>query len=255
MPRPKIYAHRGASAYAPENTMPAFELACEMGADAFELDVHLTKDGKAVVIHDDTVDRTGDGSGAVESMTYEELSGLDFSNGMEDFSGVKIPLLEEVFGLAYRKSVFVNVEIKENRLQNSYPILDRVLEIEKRCGMFGNVIYSSFNHYLLRELKKISESIPIGILYLGGLVDVWEYAEKLGAQAVHPYYACLGDSALAPECHRRHIAVNAWTVNDEADILAAIRAGADGIISNRPDAVGETIRRFAEGVPQKVKKE
>ena len=245
MQRPKRLAHRGASAYAPENTIPAFDLACEMGADAFELDVHLTKDGKAVVIHDDTIDRTGNGSGPVDGMTYEELLAYDFSNGMESFAGVRIPLLEEVFDLAYQKNIFVNVEIKENQIRDSYPILEKVLEIEKRCGMFGNVIYSSFNHYLLRELKSISGDIPAGILYLGGLVDVWDYAERLGVQAIHPHYICLGDRDLVSECHGRHIAVNAWTVNDEEDILAVVLSGADGIISNRPDVVGETIRRAA----------
>lgn len=114
----KILAHRGASAYAPENTLPAFQLACEMGADGFELDVHLTKDQQVVVIHDETIDRTSNGTGNVEEMTYEKLLDLDFSNNKEGYKEVKIPLLEEVFELASKNNMFVNVEIKEDRIKS-----------------------------------------------------------------------------------------------------------------------------------------
>lgn len=241
MAQPTIFAHRGASAYAPENTMPAFELACEMGAEAFELDVHLTGDGKAVVIHDEDIGRTSNGTGPVESMTYEELLTYDFSNGKEQFAGVKIPLLEEVFDLAYRKNIFVNVELKENRFLNPYPVIETVLNVEKNSGMTGSVLYSSFNHYLLRELQMRSPSSATAILYAGGLVDVWEYAEKLGVRAVHPHFLCLNDASLVAQCHERGIAVNVWTVNEQPEILAAIRAGVDGIITNRPDAVREKL--------------
>lgn len=217
--------------------MPSFEMACEMKADAFELDVHLTRDGKVVVIHDDTIDRTSNGSGAVESMIYSELLEFDFSNGRENFSNVRIPLLDEVFEFAHQKNIFVNVEIKENQYKNNFAIIDKVLVIEKKYGMSENVIYSSFNHYALRDLKKVSKSIPTGILYLGGLVDIWEYAEKLEAQAIHPHFTSLGDKELVGECHRHQIAVNPWTVDGENDILAMLQAGVNGIISNKPDVV------------------
>lgn len=241
----RIHAHRGAAAYAPENTMSSFEMAYEMGADAIELDVHLSKDGKVVVIHDDTVDRTSNGSGTVRDMTYAELLELDFDNGKVGFSKTKIPLLEEVFKFAYQRNIFVNVELKENFYQNGFPIIEKALEIEKEYGMSENVIYSSFNHYLLRDLKKISKSIPAGILYLGGLVDIWEYAEKLEVQAIHPHYLCLGDKDLVTRCHDHHIAVNPWTVDSESDILAMFQAGVDGIISNKPDVVKKVCSQFS----------
>lgn len=243
----RIYGHRGAAAYAPENTMSSFAMAYEMGADAIELDVHLSKDGKVVVIHDDTVDRTSNGSGSVKDMTHAELLELDFSNGKVGFLKAKIPLLEEVFEFAYQKNIFVNVELKENLYQNGFPIIEKVMEIEKKYQMSENVIYSSFNHYLLREIKKISKSIPTGILYLGGLVDIWEYAEKLAAQAIHPHYLSLNDKDLVTQCHNRHIAVNPWTVDSEPDILAMLQAGVDGIISNKPDAVKKVCSQFNLG--------
>jgi len=240
----RIYAHRGAAAYAPENTMPSFEMACEMGTDAFELDVHLTKDGKVVVIHDDTVDRTSNGSGAVSSMTYAELLEMDFSYGKEGFEKVRIPLLNEVFEFAHKNNIFVNVELKENLYQDAFPIIEKVLKIEKEYGMSENVIYSSFNHYLLRDLKKVSKNISTGLLYVGGLVDIWEYAKKLEAQAVHPHYSCLSYKNLVTECHSQQIAVNPWTVDSESDILEMLQSGVDGIISNKPDIVKKVCNQF-----------
>lgn len=244
---PRIFAHRGASDRAPENTLPAFELACSLGADAFELDVHLTADGEIVVIHDETVDRTSNGTGRVREMTYEELSALDFSNGKPGYADVRLPLLADVLRLAQRNGVCVNVEIKEYSLADAPELLRRLLELEKSCGMSGRILYSSFDHYLLRELKKLSAETPTAVLYADGLADVWEYAEKLQAQAVHPYFACLSDPALVPECHIRHLKVHPWTVNREEDLEAAFRAGVDGVITNRPDLAKRVRDRIFPG--------
>lgn len=240
----KILAHRGASAYAPENTLPAFQLACEMGADGFELDVHLTKDQQVVVIHDETIDRTSNGTGNVEEMTYEKLLDLDFSNNKEGYKEVKIPLLEEVFELASKNNMFVNVEIKEDRYKESYPIIEKVLEIEKKYHMTGKVAYSSFNHYILKELKKISTNIPTGILYDCGMVDIWEYSKKLKAQAIHPYYRCLQNRKIVEECKKRNIIIRPWTIDREEDIRYFLELEVDAIISNRPDIVKRIKNNF-----------
>lgn len=248
---PRIFAHRGASERAPENTLPAFELACGLGADAFELDVHLTADGEIVVIHDDTVDRTSNGTGRVREMTYEELSALDFSYGKPGYADVRLPLLADVLQLARRNGVCVNAEIKEYSPSGSPELIRRLLELEKSCGMSGRILYSSFDHYLLRELKRVSAEAPAAVLYANGLVDVWDYAEKLHAQAVHPFFACLSDPALVPECHIRHLMVHPWTVNREEDLEAAFRAGVDGVITNRPDLAKRVRDRiFSEDGPQ-----
>ena len=105
----KVWAHRGASAYAPENTIPAFQMAMEMGADGLELDVHESSDGKLMVIHDERIDRTSNGTGRVVDMTCQQLKKLDFSNGMPGYKDVRIPTLREVYGLIKDSRMTVNV--------------------------------------------------------------------------------------------------------------------------------------------------
>ncbi|MBZ4670307.1 MAG: glycerophosphoryl diester phosphodiesterase [Oscillospiraceae bacterium] len=230
-----VMAHRGASFYAPENTMPAFELAKELGADGIELDVQLTKDGKLVVIHDDEVDRTSNGHGRVSEMSYSELCTLDFSAGKDGYKNTKIPLLEEVFEFASREGIFVNVEIKDDSCAKTFPIADKVIEAEKKYNMTGNVTYSSFNHYILRYLKNISQDIPVSILYVGGFVDIWEYAKKLDCDGIHPHYSALADKNIILECHKLGIKVRPWTVDSEEQMKFALDLGVDSLITNLPD--------------------
>jgi glycerophosphoryl diester phosphodiesterase len=230
-----VMAHRGASFYAPENTMPAFELAKELGADGIELDVQLTKDGKLVVIHDDEVDRTSNGHGRVSEMSYGELCALDFSAGKDGYKNTKIPLLEEVFEFASREGIFVNVEIKDDSCAKTFHIADKVIEAEKKYNMTGNVTYSSFNHYILRYLKNISQDIPVSILYVGGFVDIWEYAKKLDCDGIHPHYSALADKNIILECHKLGIKVRPWTVDSEEQMKFALDLGVDSLITNLPD--------------------
>ena len=151
---PLIYAHRGASGHAPENTLEAFRLAMEMGADGFELDVHMSKDGELVVIHDETVDRTTDGTGLVRDLTLNQLKSLDASNGMDAYRCVKIPTLAEVFHLIRHTRHIVNVEIKTDEW--FYPqIEEKCLALAKETGIEDRVIYSSFNHFTLRKLRQL----------------------------------------------------------------------------------------------------
>ena len=111
-----VLGHRGASGYAPENTLEAFKLAMDMGADGFELDVHLSKDGELVVIHDETVDRTTDGTGFVGEMTLAQLKALDAWNHKEGYQGARIPTLAEVYDLIRDTDHIVNVEIKTDNI-------------------------------------------------------------------------------------------------------------------------------------------
>ena len=150
----KVWAHRGASGYAPENTIPAFKLAVEQKADGVELDVHLSSDGKLMVIHDETVDRTSNGTGRVVDMTCQELKKLDFSNGMPGYKDVRIPTLKEVYGLLKNTNLTINVEIKCD-VVIYYGIWDKVIELEREMGMQGRIIYSSFNHYVLMKLREV----------------------------------------------------------------------------------------------------
>ena len=147
----KVFAHRGASAYAPENTLAAFRLAEEQGADGIELDVQLTKDGQVVVIHDENIDRTGTGTGAVRDYTLEELRKLSFHNHMEAYEGEKIPTLEEVLTFVKQGRMEVNIELKTGVYW--YPEIEKkTIEIVKKAGMEERVIYSSFNHYSVQKI-------------------------------------------------------------------------------------------------------
>ena len=142
----KVFAHRGASAYAPENTLAAFRLAEEQGADGIELDVQLTKDGQVVVIHDENIDRTGTGTGAVRDYTLEELRKLSFHNHMEAYEGEKIPTLEEVLTFVKQGRMEVNIELKTGVYW--YPEIEKkTIEIVKKAGMEERVIYVFHRKY------------------------------------------------------------------------------------------------------------
>lgn len=237
----KIWAHRGASAYAPENTIPAFKLAMEMGADGIELDVHLSADDKIVVIHDEWVGRTTDGKGRVADMTCQDLKKLSASNHMEGFEKARIPTLKEVYGLVQNSGILVNVEIKCDSIIY-YGIWDQLIELEREMNMNGRVIYSSFNHYVLIKIRERDPEAKIAILYDNAMVDPWVYANYLKANAIHPYYrAAINSPGLIKGCKAHNVEVNAWTVNEASVIRELVDAGVDGIITNVPDIAKQTI--------------
>lgn len=231
----QIFAHRGASCTAPENTLPAFEQAAALHADGVELDVHLSADGQLVVIHDDTVGRTTNGIGVVHQMTLEQLKMLDASMGKAGFAGVKIPTLEEVYRLLQPTGLQVNVELKENEYDNGFAVIPKVLALEEAYGMSGRVFYSSFNHYALREMKRLSAKIQTGLLYAAALVDVWDYAASVPADAIHPNFFTLRDKNLVLQCHAFDIAVRPWTVDTEADLQNMFEQNVDTVITNDPE--------------------
>jgi len=239
----KVWAHRGASAYAPENTIAAFRMAMEMGADGVELDVRLSADGRLMVIHDDTVDRTSEGTGRVREMTCQELKKLDFSCGMPEYAGVRIPTLREVYGLMKKSYMTVNVEIKCEEADDS-GMCDKLLRLEREMGMQGRVIYSSFNHYALQKLRELDPDAEIGLLYEGALVDPWVYAKYLNANAIHPsYQAALGCPGLLEGCAHNGVAVNAWTVDRREYVSELAVKGANAVITSCPDVALKALGR------------
>ena len=171
----KIFAHRGASGYAPENTLAAFRLAEEQGSDGVELDVQLTKDGEVVVIHDEKIDRTSTGTGFVRDYTLEELKKFSFHNHMEAYEGETIPTLEEVLNLLKPGKMEVNIELKTGIFW--YPeIEEKTMEIVKKTGMEDRVIYSSFNHYSIQEVRRLNPEAETAYLYGDVILDVEKYA-------------------------------------------------------------------------------
>lgn len=229
-----VYGHRGASGYAPENTLEAFELAAKMGAAGVELDVHLTKDDELVVTHDEKIDRVSDGHGLVMAHTLRELKGLKFNKTHPEYENATIPTLREVFELLLPTGLHINVELKNSEI--FYPKLEeKCIELAAKLGMTERVLYSSFNHYSIKHIKEIAPSIPCGLLYDATLYHAWDYAKALGADALHPMYTEL---LIPGECEKAHalgLEVNPWTVNEETDLRMAFAAGADRVITNYPD--------------------
>ena len=185
MNKVKILAHRGASAYAPENTLEAFRLAMEQGADGIELDVQMTKDGELVVIHDETIDRVSNGNGAVRDYTLEELKQFSVSNHFEQYPDVKIPTLREVLELVKPGTMEINIELKTGIYW--YPQIEqKVLELVKEEGMEERIIYSSFNHYSVQKIRELSPEAETAYLIGDVMLDVADYTRNTGIKGLHP---------------------------------------------------------------------
>lgn len=236
----RVLGHRGAAFYAPENTLPSFELALSQGADGVELDVHLSKDGELIVIHDERLDRTTNGTGFVKDHTLEELKALDASYGKQGYEGVKIPTLSEVYGLFKDNDKLINVEIKTDIFD--YPgICEKLLALEDGMGMGGRIIYSSFNHYTVKEMKALRPGSKVGLLYMCGIVSPWDYAKAIGAECLHPHFIAMSRTPdMAEECIRAGIETNVWTVDESAWMERLLKLGVTSIITNKPD-LGRTV--------------
>lgn len=230
----QIWAHRGASAYAPENTLEAFRLALDMGADGIELDIQLSADGELMVLHDDTIDRTSSGTGRLSDMTLWQLKELDFSMGMSQYAGARIPTLREVYRLLAKRDVIVNVEIKAEE-GNYEQICKKALALEREMEMQGRILYSSFNHYALLTMRQQDPLAKIGLLYECVMVNPQLYAKRIGADAIHPSRYTLLVPGVVRRCHRAGIRVHTWTVDDPISIRMMLEKGVDAIITNKPD--------------------
>lgn len=230
----KVWAHRGASGYAPENTLEAFALAAEQKADGVELDVQLTKDDRLVVFHDETIDRVSGEHGFVKDFTLEELKRLNVNRTIPGYKAVQIPTLEEVYDLLKGTGMTINVEIKSSIIW--YPDIERkTLELTKKMGMQDKVIYSSFNHYSIRKLKELDASVETGILYGDVLCDINNYCKNVGAEALHPIYCHRYMDSIWKEYMESGLPLHIWTVNEEADMKFFMENNVDAIITNYPD--------------------
>jgi len=243
--RPLNLAHRGASAYAPENTLAAFRLAAEMGADGIELDAKVSRDGAVVIMHDATVDRTTDGAGRVSELTLAELKRLDAGSKFgAQFAGERLPTLDEVFD-AVGDKLIVNIELT-NYDSRGDDLEFKVIELIARRGLADRVMVSSFNPLSLRKVKQAAPHIVCGLLYSPDspiyMRQTWGAPLVPRLAARHPQYRMV-DADLVRKYHARGQKVNVWTVNEEADLRRMIEAGVDAIMTDKPLA----LQRMLEG--------
>ncbi|MGN0205551.1 MAG: glycerophosphodiester phosphodiesterase [Coprococcus sp.] len=234
MYRTKIWAHRGASGYAPENTLEAFNLAVRQKADGVELDVQMTKDGQLVVIHDESIERVSDGTGYVKDFTLRELREFNFNRTRPEYARVQIPTLAEVYECLKPTGMTINVEMKTGVY--AYPGLEEILvALTEKMGMTKQVVYSSFNHLSVAKVKALSSEAKTGILYVDVMVDTVDYARRIGVDALHPGLWHMQMPGLAEEWLKSPLDVHVWTVNEERDLEEMIGLGVDAVITNYPD--------------------
>jgi len=250
----KIWAHRGSSGFAPENTMPAFEIAKALNVDGIELDVQMTKDGELVVIHDEKIDRTSDGCGWVKDFTLEELRQFNFAKNKPIYGFVTIPTLREVYELFQGTDYVINVELKTsviaydgrdvtevgtNGVLDNRCIEEKVHELTVEMGMEKQVIYSSFSHASVLKMQKYVTEEKTAILFSDGWLEVVKYGMQHNVGALHPalYYQELEE--MVKEAHGKGMKVHVWTVNEEEYALKLRDMGVDAIITNHPGKMRE----------------
>lgn len=236
--RPLIFAHRGASKAAPENTLPAFEAAIRLGADGVELDVQYSSDGALVIFHNDTLEKTSDGAGRVTAHTLAELRALDAGSWFgPSFVGTRIPILDEVLDLLKGK-LLVNVELKVLGTLRSGMGADAVKAIRAH-GMADQVVISSFNPFALRQAKEAGPEIECALLLAHDLPGWmrWGCTRRYSrADGLHPDSDMVDETYMA-RARQLGMPVRVWTVDDEAATRRLIALGVDAIITNVPDVL------------------
>ena len=228
----KVQAHRGASKERPENTMSAFRRALELGADGIELDVHLLCDGTIIVRHDSDLGRCESIEGNIYNYSKENIKSFSVGSWFsEEYKNEVIPYFTEVLEFLKGNELFLNVEIKPGTFFIDASV-EKVLKLLEKYNMANRCIISSFNHYMLKEIKEKFPRYKVGILYSYPYkYDVINYCKKHGFDAVHPYYKSI-DKQFVDACHQNGILVNVWTVDAPEDLQRMKEYGVDTVISN-----------------------
>lgn len=226
------FGHRGACGHEPENTLRSVRRALELGADGIEVDVYLV-DGHLVVIHDDTLNRTTNGTGPVVEKSFAYLRSLDAG------LGERIPTLEEVFDAANRRAV-VNVELKGPG--TAEPVV-RLIERFVQTGgwRYEDFLVSSFDLAQIQTAKKLLPEIRTGALIEKAQPGLVEFAERLGAWSLHPGKRCVTPELVA-DAHRRGLKVLVFTINRPAEFASMVALGVDGVFTDYPDRVVAFLR-------------
>ena len=234
----ELFAHRGYSSKYPENTMISFRSAMNYAIDGIELDVHMTKDGRVVVIHDEKVNRTTNGKGYVKDMTLEEIRDLDAGSKFNPlFKGEKIPLLEEVMKLLEPTNLKLNIELKSDVFPY-YGMDMEVLKLVEKYGMQHRTIISSFDHETLIRIAEVAPRIETAPLFSNIIVEPWTYAKRIEAKAIHiSGYYMMRQTAI--EALKEGAKVRVYTINDEAHMDLLWKAQVKGFFTDEVEKAVE----------------
>lgn len=236
LPHPSIFAHRGASIHAPENTIAAFELAIQQGCDGIEFDVMLSGDNHVMVIHDNDLSRTTGVHGKISELSEASISELDAGSFFDiQFQNERIPTLDQVLEVIGSRT-FLNIELKNyESIYDNLP--EYVAEIVKNHGLHSNILFSSFNPIALRKINKLLPLIPIGLLALPGLKGWWARSfigrRITNYQALHPEFHDISPN-LVQKAHRNNTRIHTYTVNNSNDIQRLLKMNVDGIFTDDP---------------------
>lgn len=238
MRSPWVIAHRGASGLAPENTLAAFQRAVELGATFIETDLHVTRDGRFVAIHDETLDRTTNGKGEVEDFTLDELRQFDAGFWFDrDFAGERIPTLPQILDFSSAHDVVFYLELKYSAITGMDHALAAALQ---KADHAARSVVISFDSGTLAPLRRIDPSIMVGLLVEDRQIDCVAAAQGLGARQL-----CVKSSLVTPalveQAHRADLKVVTWTVNSATAMRSMISAGVDGIMTDFPDRLRAVI--------------
>ena len=238
---PWVIAHRGASAVAPENTMAAFRRAVEMGAECIETDLHLSRDGRLVIVHDTTLNRTTSGDGLVKNYTFNELRELDAGRWFSpEFAGERMATIEELLDYAGQADLSLFLEIKGGA---GYGVERAVISALRGRKESKATVVLCFDASVLDRIHQLDRLLMTGLLFDSGGEDMVKEAVRVGARQIGPRGDCVTPELVA-DAHRRGLKVIAWTINEAAQMRALASAGIDGIITNYPDrlvAVRDTL--------------
>lgn len=242
----KIIAHRGSRGTRPENTLEAFREALKVASDGIELDVHLSKDGEVVVIHDETVDRTTSGKGYVKDMTVQQLKALDAGSWFDPiYSDARIPTLQEVLTLLADNHFagVLNIELKTDVFQ--YPAIEeKVLALAEPYLAQFSVIYSSFHYQTLKKIKALRGEAEIALLFSKKGKQQFELGEGVPVEGWHPKFSILRS---LPPFEQSKIPLRVWTVNRKVEMQVCLRKNIDSMITDYPERALQ-MRKVIQGV-------
>jgi glycerophosphoryl diester phosphodiesterase len=239
MRQPLVTSHAACKGHAPENTLAGIEAALRLGADAIEIDVHCTSDGVPVLIHDETVDRTTDGTGNVHEMTLDAVRALDAGARQfaPQFAGAQVPLLSEVLALT-NGNALLQIEIKQTGIEEA------VAAAVRDAGAIASCEMHSFYPKCVRAMREVEPRIAAALLTDGRRIVDWQeffsFALSLDAQGISVYHT-LATEERVHAGQRRSLTFMVWTVDDEGDMRAMVDAGVDSICSNFPDLVRRVV--------------